>query len=85
MQKSTLGTGNQSTKKWVVQPVWIIEGNGGGFAPTRREIEYSTSSCGECSWKSSQGSKDSGGKGEDIMEGVASGMKQSKVTYFANC
>jgi hypothetical protein len=25
-----------------------------------------------------------GGKGEDIMEGVASGTRQSEVTYFVN-
>jgi hypothetical protein len=42
----------------------------GGFAAMRRKIEYSTSSCGECSWKSSQGSKDFGGKGKNVMEGV---------------
>jgi hypothetical protein len=26
----------------------LYEGNGGGFAPMRREIKYSMSSCGDC-------------------------------------
>jgi hypothetical protein len=40
--------------------------------------------CGECSWKSSQGLETSSGKREEIMEGVIGGIRQGRVTYFAN-
>lgn len=52
----------------------------------QREEELSNlvNSHGEWSWKSSQGLEDFGGKGVDIMEGVTSGTKQSRVTYLVN-
>jgi hypothetical protein len=38
----------------------------------QRGIKYSINNCGECSRISSQGSETFNGKGEQIMEGVAS-------------
>ncbi len=50
----------------------------------RRGIDYLTNNYGECLWKSSQGLEASSNKRKDVMEGIAGGARQSRVTYFAN-